>query len=367
MASGNRTYDANRFRCGPSTRHGRPYPRGPLPVKPAVAVADVPTVPSGGYARDMYGTRRSGGGRRGRGRPIAGIRKALRFAALAAACLLPGCGDSSPPTGAAEWIWPRTQGAEPGRPAAYQLLADFELEEAPRAAARLFVTADREYAVHLNGHQIARGGFRRGEPIDEFQVAHLLRAGTNRLTIVARTPYGDGGALAGIELADGSMPVVTDGAWRALEVWDPRVVKGDGPGGHEEALESVRAWGRPPVGRWGRVARGEPAKAQQLWRSAAARRIVRVSAAPGLGVSPAERRYWIVDFGREVTGVLQLEFRPEDPGGDRQLRLCREGDCERRPLVPVVGRPAWRDSAVRSFDTVVVYGVKELRRARVRS
>ena len=296
-----------------------------------------------------------------------GVYRTLRVFALVTACLLPGCGDSSPSTGAAEWIWPDVAAAEAGRPAAYLLLADFELDEAPQAAARLFVTADREYAVYLNGHQIARGGFRRGEPIDEFQVAHLLRAGTNRLTIGARTPYGDGGALAGIELADGSMPVVTDGSWRVLEVWDPPVVKGGGTRGDAEALESVRAWGRPPVGRWGRVARGELAKTQPIWRSAAARRIVRVSAAPGLVVSLAERRYWVVEFGREVTGVLELEFRPEDPGGDRQLRLCRGGDCERRPLVPIPGRPAWRDSAARSFDTVVVYGVKELRWARVRS
>ncbi len=262
----------------------------------------------------------------------------LRVLALVTACLLPGCGGGSPSTGAAEWIWPEVAASEAGQPAAYLLLADFELDEAPQAAARLFVTADREYAVHLNGRQIARGGFRRGEPIDEFQVAHLLRGGTNRLTIEARTPYGDGGALAGIELADGSMPVVTDGAWRVLEVWDPPVVKGDGPAGDTEALVSVRAWGRPPVGRWGRVARGELAKTEPIWGAAAARRIVRVSAAPGLGVSPAERRYWLVDFGREVTGVLQLEFRPEDPGDDRLLRLCRGSDCERRPLVPVAGR-----------------------------
>ncbi len=315
----------------------------------------------------MYVTRRSAKGRRWRGRPVSGARKGLLVAALVAGSLLAGCGDSSPPTGAAEWIWPAAADSEPGRPAAYLLLADFELDEAPEAAARLFVTADREYAVHLNGHQIARGGFRRGEPIDEFQVAHLLRGGANRLTIEARTPYGDGGALAGIELDDGSMPVVTDRVWRFLDVWDPRLVKGDTQGADAGELGSVRAWGRPPVGRWGRVARGELAKPAPIWRSAGPRRIVRVSSSPGLKVAPGEQSSFRVDFGREVTGVLELEFRPEDRTFDRQLRLCHAGECQRRALVLTAGRPAWRDSASRTFDTVVVYGVRELRAARARS
>jgi hypothetical protein len=291
----------------------------------------------------------------------------LRVFALVAACLLPGCRGGSPSTGAAEWIWPEAAASEAGQAAAYLLLGDFELDEAPQAAARLFVTADQEYAVHLNGHQIARGGFRRGEPIDEFQVAHLLRAGANRLTIEARTPHGDGAVLAGIELDDGSMPVVTNHTWRFADVWDADVVKGETPGADTGALAGVRAWGRPPVGRWGRVARGELAKTEPIWRSARPHRIVRVSVSSGLAVSAAERSYWVVDFGREVTGVLELEFRPEDPAGEHRLRLCREGDCERRRLVPTAGRPAWRDSAARSFDTVVVYGVEELRAVRARS
>ena len=290
----------------------------------------------------MYVTRRSARVRWWRG----------LLAALVAGSLLAGCGDRSRPTGAAEWIWPEAADSEPGRPAAYLLLADFELEEAPTAAARLFVTADREYAVHLNGHQIARGGFRRGEPIDEIQVAHLLRAGANRLTIEARTPHGDGGALAGIELEDGSMPVVTDRSWRFLDVWAPRLVKGDAQGTEDGELGTVRAWGRPPVGRW---------------RSAGPRRIVRVSSSPGLEIAPGEQSSFRLDFGREVTGVLELEFRPEDGTFDRQLRLCHAGECQRRALVLTAGRPAWRDSALRTFDTVVVYGLRELRAARARS
>ena len=305
----------------------------------------------------MYVTRRSARGRRWRG----------FLAALVAAGLLAGCGESSRPTGAAEWIWPEAANPGPGRPAAYLLLGDFELQEAPDAAARLFVTADREYAVHLNGHQIARGGFRRGKPIDEIQVAHLLRAGANRLTIEARTPYGDGGALAGIELEDGSMPVVTDRSWRFLDAWEPRLVKGDALDADGREPGTVRAWGRPPVGRWGRVARGELAKPAPIWRSAGPHRIVRVSSSPGLEVAPAEQSSFRVDFGREVTGVLELEFRPEGGSLDRQLRLCRAGECQRKALVPTAGRPAWRDSASRTFDTVVVYGLKELRAARARS
>ena len=290
-----------------------------------------------------------------------------RVLAPIAACLLAGCGDAGPPTGAAEWIWPPAAASGAGRPTACLLLADFELEKAPEETARLFVTADREYAVHVNGHQIARGGFVRGEPIDEFQIAHLLRAGVNRLTIEARTPYGDGGALAGIELADGSMPVVTDSAWRVLETWDPLLVKGAAPVGDGLVAGPVRSWGRPPVGRWGRVTRGELAKPEPIWRSAVPRRIVRVSASPGLGVPPGRRSAFRVDFGREVAGVLELEFRPEDPGARRELLLCRDGECRRRPLVPTPGRPAWRDSASRTFDTVVVHGFRELRAARVRS
>lgn len=292
----------------------------------------------------------------------------MLVALLVAGSLQPGCGDSLPATGEAEWIWPHRDGEDPGRSAAYLLLSDFELQEAPQAPARLFVTADQEYAVHLNGRQIARGGFRRGEPIDEFQVAHLLRSGANRLTIEARTPYGDGGALAGIELDDGSMPVVSDHTWRFLDVWDPVVVKGDASSADTtRALPGVRAWGRPPVGRWGRVVRGELAKPEPIWRSARPHRIVRMSSSPGLDLPPAEQRCWLVDFGREVTGVLELEFRPEDPADEHRLRFCRRGACERRQLVVTAGRPAWRDSAARSFDTVAVYGLKKLRAARARS
>lgn len=293
--------------------------------------------------------------------------RTLPLLAVLAAGLLPGCRGASPTTGVAEWIWPEAAASEAGQPAAYLLLADFELDQAPAETARLFVTADREYAVYLNGHQIARGGFRRGEPIDEVQVAHLLRAGANRLTVEARTPYGDGGALAGIELADGSMPVVTDRTWRFLETWDPLQVKGAAPVGDGREPGIVRSWGRPPVGRWGRVVRGELARPEPIWRSAAPRRIVRVSSSPGLDVPPGERPAFRVDFGREVTGVLELEFRAEDRGGDRPLRLCRAGACQRRRLVLTSGRPAWRDSASRTFDTVVVHGLRELRAVRVRS
>ncbi len=290
-----------------------------------------------------------------------------RVLAPIAACLLAGCGDASLPTGAAEWIWPETAATEAGQPAAYVLLADFELDAAPDEAARLFVTADQEYAVHLNGHQIARGGFRRGDPIHEFQVAHLLRAGANRLTIEVRTPYGDGGALAGIELADGSMPVTTDRTWRFLDTWDPLAVKGAAPAEDGREAGIVRSWGRPPVGRWGRVVRGELARLEPIWRASGPARIVRVSTSPGLDVLPAERSAFRVEFGREVTGVLELEFRPEDRGGERRLTLCRDRDCQRRPLVLTPGRPAWRDSAPRTFDTVVVYGLRELRAVRARS
>ena len=300
-------------------------------------------------------------------RKRAGRQAGSALAALAVGLALPGCVNAPAPTGAAEWIWADGIGAEPGRPASYVLLRDFELPAAPEAAARLFVVADREYAVHLNGHQIARGAYRRGEPIDEFQVAHLLREGSNRLTIEARTPHGDGGVLAGIELDDGSMPVVTDADWRFTEAWDPRLVKGETPlADAAPALRSVRVWGRPPVGRWGRISRGDLQKPDQIWRAVRARRIVPVTASPGLQVEPGWRSSYRVDFGREVAGVLELDFRPAAAEARRELRTCLAGDCERRPLVLTSGRPAWRDSGPRSFDTVIVSGVPGLRAVRAR-
>ena len=292
---------------------------------------------------------------------------ALAVGLLAVGLAQPGCVSAPAPTGAAEWIWADDASAAPGRPAAYVLLRDFELDAAPEAAARLFVAADREYAVHLNGHQIARGAYRRGEPVDEFQVAHLLREGPNRLTIEARTPHGDGGVLAGIELADASMPVVTDGDWQFTDDWDPRLVKGETLlADARPALRPVRVWGRPPVGRWGRVSRGDMQKPDQIWRAAGARRIVRVTASPGLEIEPGRRLSHRVDFGREVDGVLELDFRPAAAEVPRELRTCLAGDCERRPLVLTPGRPAWRDSAPRSFDTVIVTGVPGLRAVRAR-
>ncbi len=292
---------------------------------------------------------------------------ALAVAVLAIGLAQPGCVSAPAPTGAAEWIWADDASAAPGRPAAYLLLRDFELDAAPEAAARLFVAADREYAVHLNGHQIARGAYRRGEPVDEFQVAHLLREGPNRLTIEARTPHGDGGVLAGIELADASMPVVTDGDWQFTDDWDPRLVKGETLlADARPALRPVRVWGPPPVGRWGRVSRGELQKPDQIWRAAGARRIVRVTASPGLEVEPGRRLSHRVDFGRGVAGVLELDFRPAAADDPRELRICLAGDCERLPLVLTPGRPAWRDSVPRSFDTVIVTGVPGLRAVRAR-
>ena len=292
---------------------------------------------------------------------------ALAAGLLAIGFAQPGCVSAPAPTGAAEWIWADDASAAPGRPAAYVLLRDFELDAAPEAAARLFVAADREYAVHLNGHQIARGAYRRGEPVDEFQVAHLLREGPNRLTIEARTPHGDGGVLAGIELADASMPVVTDGDWQFTDDWDPRLVKGETLlADARPALRPVRVWGRPPVGRWGRVSRGDMQKPDQIWRAAGARRIVRVTASPGLEIEPGRRLSHRVDFGREVDGVLELDFRPAAADDPRELRICLAGDCERLPLVLTPGRPAWRDSARRSFDTVIVTGVPGLRAVRAR-
>ncbi len=299
---------------------------------------------------------------------VAGIGPFIAFSFVACFCLtLAGCSRSARPTGEAQWIWPDGEGATPGRPAAWVLLRDFELHAPPPGPAVLFVAVDSEYAVHLNGRQIARGAWRRGQPTDEYLVDHLLHAGANRLAIEVRAPHGDGGALAGIEIADGSMPLITDGEWSAADFWQPLLIKGEAPlVDARPPVVPVRVWGSPPVGRWGRLGRGEPRATSRLWGVERPIRTTPVSTAPGVLAADGRQRSLRVEFGREVDGVLELEFDPGAAGGRQELRFCLAAKCERRPLVLTDGRPAWRDVVLRRFDTVVVIGLAELHAVRVR-
>lgn len=83
----------------------------------------------------------------------------------------------------AQWIWT----AEAGVNQYVEFRRDFFLEEVP-AQARLFISADNEYVVYLNG--VFAGcdqydDFPMHKSYDEIDVSHLLRAGENRLEIHA--------------------------------------------------------------------------------------------------------------------------------------------------------------------------------------
>ncbi len=296
-----------------------------------------------------------------------GVESVRRLAGTAlVVAALTACATGERPTGNAEWIWPRDADATAGRPAAYLLLVDFEVPAgAGTAGARLFVAADAEYAVHLNGPPIARGVFRLGEPIDEFEVGRLLREGVNRLALDVRVPHGDGAALAGIELSDGTMPVVSDAAWRFSRAWRDDLVEG-----REELTDAglgrVRSWGRPPIGRWGPISRGAAAEPEGLRGTSRPRRVIRTSTAPGLGLAPRDRVAHRIDFGDEVTGILELDLPPVARAALHRVRYCLAHRCASRPLVRFPGRTVWRDATPRTFDSVLVISPGRLRDARVR-
>src|SRR5579863_10357381 len=170
-------------------------------------------------------------------------------------------------TGAAQWIWVAHDRRQT-QPLAFYAARDFTLASPPPARARLLALGDPEYVLYLNGKRVGAGGWRPGARLDEYEVGPLLRPGGNRLLAELRSADGAGGFLASlVEAASGRALVGTDGAWRIfprhrlglLRGWLPAdpasaamLASAAGPG------EAAICWGRPPVGRWGRVLPAAP-------------------------------------------------------------------------------------------------------------
>ncbi|HLX07273.1 MAG TPA: hypothetical protein VKY89_05385 [Thermoanaerobaculia bacterium] len=299
-------------------------------------------------------------------------------------------------TGAAQWIWVAHDRRQT-QPLAFYAARDFTLASPPPARARLLALGDPEYVLYLNGKRVGAGGWRPGARLDEYEVGPLLRPGGNRLLAELRSADGAGGFLASlVEAASGRALVGTDGAWRIfprhrlglLRGWLPAdpasaamLASAAGPG------EAAICWGRPPVGRWGRVL---PAAPRPLFAElTGGRRPLPAAAAtpyvppPATGVA-GDSSMELFDWGCEVTGYLALEpgFAPgmdsdlvAPPPPRQRTALLWTGDTPPQPagtsrppsgtVVVMASAHQWLDARLRRFRYALVIGLEQPLAARV--
>jgi hypothetical protein len=304
-------------------------------------------------------------------------------------------------TGGAQWIWVAHERRAP-QPLAFYLARDFPLAAPLPASARLLVQGDPEYIVYLNGQRVGAGGWLPGDRVDVYDVASLLRQGGNRLIAELRSADGGGGFLASlVDGGSGHALVVSDGEWRAFRRYRLGLVRGWLPVAPFFAAGGLRAnavsaagsgaaalsWGRPPIGRWGRIT---PGWRRPLFAELTAGGPGLYAAATTLFQPPAVSRLAadgsmvLFDWGREVTGYLELEPGYE-PGLDPDLvppppdlqrtALVWTGDQPPQPigtglepsaeLVLMPSAHVWLDARLRRFRYALVAGLPRPLGARV--
>lgn len=155
-------------------------------------------------------------------------------------------------TGRAEWIWAQHRMSS-NEPVAFFAAREFVLPER-RLYAHLKVIGDPEYAIYVNGRELAgrRLAGRRKTHVDErldlYDISQFVRTGPNRLVIAVRAPAGIGGLIASIDLApENKNWLVTDSRWRIYRQWHPELYRRDPRG---VPWESPQVIGAPPIGRW---------------------------------------------------------------------------------------------------------------------
>lgn len=268
------------------------------------------------------------------------------------------------------WIW----SADPPRkvePRAFYAARDFDLDSAPNAAL-LEVLGDPEYVAFVNGARVGSGRPGAEPQLDRFEVASLLRAGTNRIVLELRSPTGSGAATARLVGGDGRTLVETDAAWvvyrsswRGLLAGEPFFPTG-----------TVSVIGRSPFARWAGAVAGE---ARPRFDEAVVGQPV-----PAVAVRNAPDEPWRplppdpprklhlgrrveLDFGREVVGYLQLGFDRRTPTrGLLRFGAAPTLDPGWDPDVVVLSpasRNAWQDAVPRRFRYVELIGIPEVSRA----
>ncbi len=279
------------------------------------------------------------------------------------------------PGNGARWIWAAGD-VHDGEPIAFYAVRELELE-AP-VEARIAITADDTYLLHVNGQRLGAGHYRQGAPLDEYEVGDFLESGTNRILIEARSSRGAGGLIAELELGpEGDHEtLVTDSSWRIFERYDPGLFGGRTT---EETGTAPRVWGRPPTGRWRLAAerRHRPILFQGF-PPPERRRPLRhktLHGASWLELDAARPRIpalgpqQIFDWGEELEGIVSFDLRSDEGKPGLLYASAEPPDVSNRSpdavIVPVPGRRFWQDALPRRFRYLLLVGVEPASRIEV--
>lgn len=275
-------------------------------------------------------------------------------------------------TGDAQWIWAQHR-MSANEPVAFFAARDFTLPE-NRVYTRLKVLGDPEYAVFINGREIAgrRVGGRRGQDeervIDLYDISQLVKTGRNRIVIAVRAPQGAGGLIASIDIGpEAANWVVTNVDWKIYRHWDPAILLNDVANASWQPPSIV---GSPPVGRWNYLAPREQPLVPPPTRAASPvdafeqlGLIPQIKMAGGVAVAGSDpARATAFDFGftkgrvrliddsdRAVSEVVNLRF-----AFDRaELRLA---EWNLRPVVFAPGEHVVTTPEAHDFRYLMVFG-----------
>lgn len=273
---------------------------------------------------------------------------------------------SEPGLGAC-WIWIDDVPVEGAEPRSFFAVRDLQIAEPPRQA-WMSIVADEVYVLYINGQQVGANVYRPPATADLYRVETLLRPGTNRFVVEARSLRGAGGVLASLRFDEPHHVVLeTDGSWRILPRFEPAILA------PEQTLSQglpPKIWGRPPTGRW-RVAappgerpalplvaqdiptwgmRGPSPKGRWADLNKPRRRF------PGLG------RALIFDWRQEVAGYLRLQIEPSS-SPEMGLLYCSSQwpdpvhHAADAVVLPIADSPFWDDTEVRRFRYCMTVGV----------
>lgn len=158
------------------------------------------------------------------------MKKLLLFLAVLSVGALPLAlaQTTSPGWGSARWVWDQADAntADQTNEPRY-LRRTFEVPRKPLKA-ELWITADNEYTVYVNGQRVGHGT--EWSKVDRYDVAKHLAAGKNVLAIIAKNNGGPAGVIARLHIVGTdkkNVIVGTDDQTRITQVAHPDWLKRD--------------------------------------------------------------------------------------------------------------------------------------------